>query len=286
MLDHLTFGFMLKVAIKLCLALLLLTLITQAQNKSLEAPQDNQAPSFKAPPVSEVKISGAVVMASIRNGDFVHPTFSPDGKTLAYSKVLVQRNSENTEVLLCDLSTQKTSVLLNSRKAKQYATYAAFVTGMNWKSARRLEVFLSDGDVGSTTLTFDPYSRRLLRMKYVQEDELGADQLSPTNRKAFEQAQSLFPSFPRDVLESALKSSAPLVIPDQGIVLQKDYAGHDSNVWFLDFQNRSIKALIDLPERSFGAFNGGASFNSSILMLVSVALGHMYFFTGMGNSAF
>ena len=55
----------------------------------------------------------------------------------------------------------------------------------------------------------------------------------------------------------------------QGIVLRKDYAGHDYNVWFLDFQNKSVRALINLPDDSVSTFNGGVGFNSAIILALS-----------------
>ena len=253
--------------VTLCLALLLLTITTRAQEKPSDIPLDNPFTTFSGPLVSETKISGATV-TTINNGDFVHPTFSPDGKVLAYSNVLVKGDFENTEVFLHDLSTNRRSILLNSRKAVTYATYKAFVTEMKWTSAKRLEVTISDGDVDSTRLIFDPQRRKLLTERFEGGDEFETRPLSPVEQKAYQQARSLFPSFPPEVLDNALRTTA-LVIPDQGIVLQKNYAGHDGNVWFLDFQNKSVKGLINLPDDSVNAFNGGVGFKSAIVLALS-----------------
>jgi hypothetical protein len=206
-------------------------------------------------------------VATINDGDFVHPTFSPDGKVLAYANVVMKGDFENTEIFLHNLSTNRRSTLLNSRKAAAYATYKAFVTEMKWIGAKRLEVMISDGDVDSTRLIFDPQRRRLLKERFEGGDELDT-QLAPVAQKAYEQASSLFPSFPRKALENALRNTA-LVIPDQGIVLQKNYAGHDNNIWFLDFQNKSVRALINLPEDSVNAFNGGVALKGAIVLALS-----------------
>ena len=254
---------------KLCLTLILLAVITGWQDQFSDIPLEHPFVSFKAPPIGEVKQSGKVI-ATIKNGDFVHPTFSPDGKVLAYSRVLLRGDFESTEVLLYDMSSRKTSVLLDSKRAEKYATYKAFVVGMNWRSPRRLEVLVSDGDVDLTGLTFDPYSRKLLHESDEGFDEAEAQPLSPTYQTPRQQAVSLFPSFPRDVLDDALRNSA-LVIPDKGIVLQKNYAGHDANVWYLDFQDKSVKSLIILSGEPPRAFNGGVHFNSSIILLLSHA---------------
>jgi len=250
-----------------CIVLSLLAVIALGQNQSSNIPLCNPFTSFSSPPISEVKISGKAI-ATIKTGDFLHPTFSPNGKVLAYSKVLLQGDFENTEVLLYDLGSRKTSLLLDSKRAANYGTYKAFVAEMDWKSQRRLEVLLGDGDVDSTRLIFDPYNRELLREWHEGFDEPEAQPMSPAHQSAEQQVLSLFPAFPREVLDNALRSTA-LVIPNQGIVLQKNYAGHDNNIWFLDFQNRSIKSLIDLSENFPRAFNGGLSFNSSILILLS-----------------
>ena len=78
----------------ICLTVALITFITgtvpRAQEKTSDIPLDNPFTTFSGPPVSETKISGAIV-TTINNGDFVHPTFSPDGKVLAYSNVLSDR---------------------------------------------------------------------------------------------------------------------------------------------------------------------------------------------------
>lgn len=106
---------MFRVLINTCTVLFGFTIIIGAQDNVAELPLNDPLKSFSAPLTREVKISGGLV-GTIKNGDFVHPTFSPDGKLLAYSRVLVKRDLEGTEVLLSDLSTHKQSVLLNSRR--------------------------------------------------------------------------------------------------------------------------------------------------------------------------
>jgi hypothetical protein len=252
---------------KLCAALLLCVIAVAGQGQEfLPIPLKDPFNSFNAAAVEEIQVSGKV-LATIKSGDYVHPTFSPDGKFLAYSRVLVRRDIENTEVLIHSLSTGKRSVLLNSRRAWKYATYKAYVSEMNWTSPRRLGVVIGDGDVDSTELIFDPFTRRLLRERRESLDEFDPQRLSASYKRARQQAVSLFPEFPRNVLDSALTSSA-LVLPDQGILLQKNYAGHDDNLWFLDFKGKSVRRLIDLPEDALHGFHGGLSFGSSIIIVL------------------
>ena len=264
---------------KLCIALLLLVVVTSGQDQFSNTPLDNPFSTFNAPPIGERKISGEVT-ATIRNGDFVHPALSPDGKTLAYSQVLLQGDVENTEVFLYNLRSRKKSVLLNSKTAKKYSTYKAFVVGIDWKSPRRVEILVGDGDVDTTRLLFDPITRKLLQERHQAWDEPETQPLSPLYQKARNQAVSLFPALSRDVLDNALRNTA-LVIPDKGIVLQKNYAGNDANIWFLDFQNNSIKALINLSAESARAFDGALSFNSSIILLLShKQMGYLFLYRG------
>ena len=257
-----------RIFINTCILLLTFTITIAAQDNTAEVPLNNPFEPFSGPTIREVKVSNALV-ATIKNGDFVHPTFSADGKLLAYSKVLVKRDFESTEILLSNLSTHRQSVLMNSRAAEKYATYKASVSGMQWRSAKRLEISVFDGDVGLTHLVFDPLNRKVLQEKFEDLDETETGPMSPVRQNAYKQAQDLFPSFPRTVLENALRTSA-LVIPDRGIVLQ-DYAGGEHNISFLDFQNKSVRALINLPADSTRAFDGGVSFNSSIIVVLSRA---------------
>ena len=217
---------------KICTAILSFLIITLGQNQFSNVPLDSPFASFTAPPVIETKISNKTI-ATFRSGDFVHPTFSPDGKTRRPSSV--RRDLRIRSPL--DTDNRKTSVLFDSKRAEKYATYKAFVADMSWRSPKRLEVVVSDGDVDSTRLIFDPYTRRLLRERHEGYDEAEAEPMSPMYKKTRQQAVSLFPAFPPDVLDNALMNSA-LVIPDKGIVLQKHYAGHDNNIWFLDFQSK------------------------------------------------
>ena len=258
---------MFRLRISLCLGLLLLAFTTRTQEKPTDIPLDNPFATFTGAQLTEIKLSGAIV-TTINNGDFVHPTFSPDGKILAYANVLVKDEFENTEVFLFDLSTNRRLSLLNSKKAATYATYKAFVTEMKWPSAKRLEVRISDGDVDTTQLIFDPQRRKLLKERAEGGEEFQNRHLSPDAEKAYRQARSLFPSVPRELLDNALRSTA-FVIPGEGIVLQKNYAGHDYNVWFFDFQNKNARPLINLPDDSRNAFNGGVAFKSAIVLALS-----------------
>ena len=214
--------------------------------------------------VKEAVISGRLI-AKIGNGDFVHPTFSPDGAMLVYSRVLARKGSVTTEVLLYNLKTHQTHMLLPSAQADKYAIYFAWVTDIKWPSQRRIEITIHDGDVNSTRLTFNPLTKKLVRKEFL---EPGHEQLGPAWRKTREQALSLVPEWPPAVLDSALHNSAG-VMPGRGIILQKNHVGSDRHIWFLDFQAGSAKQLISSSENEYGALAGGLSFRNSLIVLLA-----------------
>src|SRR5688572_15264707 len=86
------------------------------QGQFVGVPITNPFGSFRSAPIEEASISGKLI-GTIRNGDFVHPTFSPDGNSLAYARVLTPKNAENTEILLHRLSKHQTSILLTRAQA-------------------------------------------------------------------------------------------------------------------------------------------------------------------------
>jgi hypothetical protein len=217
-------------------------------------------------PAKEAVISGRLI-AKIENGDFVHPTFSPDGAMLAYSRVLARKMGETTEVWLYNLQTNQSRALLTSTQADKLKVYKAFVTKINWPSRRRLEVWVSDGDVNSTKLTFDPLTGKLARKELI---EPGLDPAwLKVMEKVKEQALSLVPEWSPEELDSALNNSA-VVIPGRGIILQKNHVDSDRHIWFLDFQAGSAKRLISLSENEYDVFAGGVSFGDSFIVLLAV----------------
>lgn len=255
---------MAKTLVSLIIKLLLLISIGGGLHGFASRHYDDPLKSFTAPRTPEIKISRAL-LAAIKKGDFVHPTFAPDGNILAYSNVLVQRDFEYTEVFLYNLVDQKRSVLLDSNRAKSYGTYKAYVSEMDWKTPKRLEVEISDGDVDSTRLIINPSTRRLIGKTSESFDGSTSFPMSSLNQKSYLQAKAIFPSFPPEVLESALRQNA-FAIPDKGIVLQKTIG---DDILFLDFKTSRIRSLLKLSPDTLARFLGGFTFNSSIVFMLS-----------------
>gem|GEM_PF-6912435 len=70
-------------------------------------------PMSGAKPVTDRSIFDRDIVARIDGGDFVQPSFSPDGKRLAYAKVVVYDSTELAEVYVRELSLGKTWLLLH-----------------------------------------------------------------------------------------------------------------------------------------------------------------------------
>ncbi len=120
--------------------------------------------------IKKMKVSGEEILHL--KGDVVYPRFSPNGRYLAYSKVIVENKIENTEVLVYDLKKKKEIVLLDPQSAKDYATYKAYVLHIQWLNNRHLKVNVSDGDVDSTDITFDVLQRKIIRQKFIGLDDI------------------------------------------------------------------------------------------------------------------
>ncbi len=145
--------------------LFFMTLLFIGQGADVALPQTSQA-AERPIALRRERLSGRT-LATITEGDFVHPSLSPNGRMLAYARVVRDKNMESTEVLLMDLASGKRWTLLSRKAARRYAVYQAFVTAIKWIGAIRVRASIADGDVGVTHLTFDTRQRRLVR----EEDE-------------------------------------------------------------------------------------------------------------------
>lgn len=217
-------------------------------------------------PVKQIKIADAV-LANLKNGDYVYPRFSPDGKRLAYSNVLVE-TMENTEVGLFDLQKQTKSILLNPKQAKKFAIYAAFVSDLEWLSPNRLRADISDGDVDTTSLTFNTTTRRVVKKEHYsagEDDSVPADD-SPLAKRLY----ANFPEIERDYIDSAFNMQQALQIGDRGAVIQYNHADTDSNIWFLNFRTRKPELLLEEPEKDSRDFNlqGAVEVNGDLFLIV------------------
>jgi hypothetical protein len=177
-------------------------------------------------------------IANIQGKDLVHPTFSPDGKFLAYAEVLVENKRENTAVRILNLATKQSFLLISPQVAAKYRTYSSFVSNMNWYRSDRLEVTIADGDVDSSILTFDPVEKKLLSVRY---EEAGG--LSSVDEKLRKKILDRFPKIKSKNLTSAMLRNQQ-VETTSAVVLTGKILDREDNLWLLNFQNRSIVRLL------------------------------------------
>lgn len=229
---------------------------------------ENSILNLNPAPLSEVKIAKKITVR-LKQGDFIHPKISPDGRRLAFSRVVVQKETELCEIAVYNFQTKHTSVLLTPTASKKYATYSAFVTELEWLDDNRLRAEISDGDVDLTILTFNANTRRIVKTEYggASEDPI-ADLIPAKFRLALSSLTSLFPQISKEAIETGLQNN-PILLGEKGIVMQYRHFGFDSNIRRFDFDAKTEKILLRLPEEKKGepitAFLGGTIWKDAIL---------------------
>lgn len=207
-------------------------------------------------------------LAVISEGDFVHPRFSPDGTQLIYADVLVRDGVEGTSVYLMDLKSKSVRTLLGAEDADKYSVYKVFVTNIQWLDNTRVEVMLSDGDVGTTEMIFKVTDDAIT---HLSTRELDTEVLIDTPAELVslrDKILAAFTGWDADVLNDALLHN-PIAVPGRGMILQKNYAGHDQDVWFLDIVNKQQHRLLEMSEQDNLALGGGVVVGDEVLFAVT-----------------
>lgn len=208
----------------------------------------------------EIKITGET-LAAFTDADYVFPRFSPDGKQIAYSKVLIEKTkdgqTENSEIHLYDLQKKAKAILLNANQARKFATYASFVANLQWLDTRRLRAYISDGDVDAAVLTFNTQTRHLMKTEY--EGAYDSAFNPPKMESVYLSLIKLFPEISKDFAITAFNVGQAFKIGNRGVIAQFAHADTDSNIWFFDFQTKKKYLLSEVPKgvydfRLLGAF--------------------------------
>jgi hypothetical protein len=187
-------------------------------------------------------------VATVRDGDTVRPRLSPDGVRLAYSRVVVKKGTELCELVVRDLRTGRSRVLLTAEQSRRYATYAAFVVALEWIGAYRLRATVADGDVDATLLTFDTRNGKLLRRSYELVDDLGPS-IPPSLRFAMPLLSASAPKVKREVFESALQDgNGAFAVGKRFVVFQHNYADFPIEIQFADLAARTIVPILEIPD--------------------------------------
>jgi hypothetical protein len=191
---------------------------------------------FVTPTTALVQSDGRTI-AAITGKDLVHPTLSPDGKFLAYAEVLVQKGVENTAVRILNLYTKKSTLLIDDKTAAKYKTYKSFVSDMKWSRADRLSVTISDGDVDSTMLTFNPGTQKLIGTKFLEPGSSVGEQ-----EKLVKQIRSIFPKVSAEALQNGIYRHQVLANGD--VLIPGKLFGQEDNLWAFDIPKKSVKKLL------------------------------------------
>ncbi len=204
---------------------------------SIDAAPDVASASMLAETAKPSGQTGGETITEIIGKDLVHPTLSPDGKFLAYAEVIVENKRENTAVRILNLATNQNFLLISPQVAAKYKTYSSYVSSMDWNQADRLAVTISDGDVGSAILTFQPFQKKLLSVRYEE-----AMEFSPADEKLRKRIWAQFPQVQSEELNLALLHHRRLETRDT-VLMAGELLRKEKNLWLLDFQKRSIKSL-------------------------------------------
>lgn len=218
-------------------------------------------------PLESIRISGKT-LAVINDGDYVYPALSPDGSQIAYSRVIVQKKTELTEIAVRNLKTNRTIILLTPQLSKKYATYAAFASHLEWLDGNKLLAVISDGDVDSTKLTFNVRTRRVVKTEYSGDEDFPDSFVQSELKLAVKTIQEIAPQLPEDVINEALQDgNGAFAVEKRGVVFQHHYAGYDDHIHFFDFQNKTRKTLLEINDsfQRLPRLLGGFALNGKII---------------------
>lgn len=212
-------------------------------------------------PSGEIPASGKILI-TLEDGDYVLPRFSPDSRYLAFARVVMQGDTELTEIQALDLKTLKVVTLLDARGSREFAVYKGFVAGFVWKDATTLKAGISDGDVNGVDLTFDVATAKLIEKKPFSpaDDAPGGEETPPEFNAAF-------PSIPPPVLANALANG--FKVGDKKYIVQKNYWKQDNHVWWLDAGSRRMTKLLDIPDAWIYSLRGAFVSGNAFVLLVA-----------------
>jgi len=213
-------------------------------------------------PVKTAPLTGKTARR-LSDGDTLHPTFSPDGSYLAFTRVIAQDNTELTEAGYLNLATGKTTVLLNAETSKEYAVYSSFIYRIEWISNTHIEFWVSDGDVDTAVLTYDITQNKKIAQRYVG----GGEEDMPTreHESLAKQFAAAFPGMESNF--SFVLKQGVHVSPDKW-VFQKNYAGQDNHVWLVDRKNNTHRVLLELPDEGISTFRYAIARGDAFLLVV------------------
>lgn len=207
---------------------------------------------------ANIEVIEQKAILTIDDGDFVHPTFSPDGRYLAYSKVIVEDSTELTEIYLHDFESGKTRQLLDADSSRDYSTYKAYIYRLEWISSQRLLAYVSDGDVGTSLIEYDVITGNIVNTRFHDSEAAWFEQVSQ-----WQQSINPLPPWKPSVIRTAFENSAQL--GDSSFLIQPFHAGVEPNIYRITSSGEltQVRSATDSP----GALGGAIQFNHSLLFI-------------------
>jgi hypothetical protein len=212
-------------------------------------------------PAGDIPASGKI-LATLEQGDYVLPRFSPDARYLAFAHVVMQDNTELTEIQALDLKTLKLTTLLDAKGSREFAVYKSFVAGFFWTDATTLKAGISDGDVNGVNLIFDVAAGKLVSKKPFSLDDTPEREEAPSP-----ELTAAFPAMPPPVLANALANG--FRAGEKKYVVQKNYWKQDNHVWLLDAGSKQLTKLVNIPEPWIYSLRGAFASGNAIILLVA-----------------
>ncbi len=184
-------------------------------------------------------------LVSATGGDFRLPTLAPDGRGVAYVEVARTDTAVRSRVRLRPLDADGGRVLLDREEVAEYGVgdYSPWIRTLTWRAGDTLVAEISDGDVGTTTVTLAVPSGEVLSERYEQ----GAPGPLPPGEAALRDSLvAAFPGWRAEVVASALRMGQYLQTAD-GVLLQKRYAGEDAHVRWLEWSTGDTTLVLTMP---------------------------------------
>lgn len=113
-------------------------------------------------------------IVSLTGYNYKLAAFSNDLKYMAVSRSFMRKGSEIMDIVLIKLKGQKETVLLDTLAMVRYGRPNGILYDIYFNDQHQLIAKISDGMAGSSTLTFDPEKKELIKDEY--EDEYYEDE--------------------------------------------------------------------------------------------------------------
>jgi len=224
--------------------------------------QANPFSALPLQPAQDIPASGKI-LATLEQGDYVLPRFSPDARYLAFAHVVMQDNTELTEIQALDLKTLRLTTLLDAKGSREFAVYKSFVASFFWTDATTLKAGISDGDVNGVNLVFDVAAGKLVSKKPFSL----ADDTPDREEAPSPELTAAFPTMPPPVLANALANG--FRAGEKKYVVQKNYWKQDNHVWLLDAGSKQLTRLVNIPEAWIYSLRGAFASGNAIILLVA-----------------